>query len=147
MIFTYIARSDLITGHVAGEQYAVQVLATECNRETKIEREIVRSLSGASVTTVKHRYRTWSIRTIAIDKDKTAAMMEFISSVLGGESFTFDEAATVIDGSGDAVPVTPRECELLDQQVRPVPVGQGRYRWTIEFSIREIDEPINGVMY
>ena len=96
--FNYTARRNLITGHTAGLAYDVesemQVLAPASKENAKTHV----SLDGSSETLLHRVEDTWQLTTVPLsdlaDSD-FEKFKEFLTSVMGGEQFTFDAYGTV----------------------------------------------------
>ncbi len=107
--FSYTALRNVMSGHSANSSYSFDIGCSAYNRKRKATRYTSRSLGGVSETYLSLLDQNFSITTIAVLENSNLhkQLVEFLSSVIGGESFMFDRYGTV------AVPVGATQFEMV----------------------------------
>lgn len=103
---TYTAKRRVISGHTAGVSYSVDFDADVLQPNFPQKVDHVEALDGSRDTLLWNVRETWSVTVTAIAAAQLNAWLEFLQSVVGGESFTFDPYGTA------AAPVSPLTVEL-----------------------------------
>lgn len=98
----------VITGYKRGfdQSYSIDLVTNQRNRSVKSSSNISTSLSGVRETLFNNREEIWSVSLKPVLIANMGQIREFIESVMGGESFTFDPYGSV------AVPDNPLSCTL-----------------------------------
>jgi hypothetical protein len=121
---TYVARTKLITGHVASVTYTFQFALS--NFEERIEnlRERPRSLAGNAETLYYGTIRKFSVTFMPIPAIEMPLFEEFLFSTADGQTFVFDPYG---------IPDAPRMPLLVDREDN----GHTKQRLTMT------DDPLN----
>lgn len=127
---TYTAKRRLMAGHVAATQYSIDFEAEVLSPDYPQSIEHVEALDGSRDTLLWSVAEVWSVVADEVHNDSMPIWLEFLHSVVGGESFTFDPYGTV------AVPVSPMTVELQDKFSTPRN-GQ-TYKFNPSFTARVI---------
>lgn len=132
MRVTYTASREIMSGHSSGTQYDFIFSFISSDAKANPIKDSSIALDGSTVTTYWRTDNIWNITTKAYQRGTSDynQMIEFLNSVIGGETFTLDEYGTVPS------PDTPITCILEG--------GFDRSRlefttyFTFSFSIRQI---------
>lgn len=129
--FSYTAKRDLVSGHTAGSTYSFDLACSAYNRTFNAERSQSRSLSGISETLLARIDTGYKITSTLLVENSAAHLQlrEFLSSVLGGESFMFDRYGSV------ATPVSATQCEIVSDSLSEARHGTTDYL-AITFEVR-----------
>jgi hypothetical protein len=86
----FTAARDLAGTHADGDPVTLSFSASELSPGREIVRDVQKSLSGKTETLLHNTLRTWSVTTGPLDGVALDAMLEFLASTEGGESFAFE---------------------------------------------------------
>jgi hypothetical protein len=130
-VITYIAKRRLVSGHVEGSSYALEVLLAQWDWMPKDHKEVVTSTSGIRV---ERFYREESQYQVTIDRQTDPAIIEqvreFARSVSRGEAFQIDEQGTL------AAPVNPIDVVMEANSYQETRVPRTHY---FKFSFKVIE--------
>jgi hypothetical protein len=135
---TYVAKRSIISGHLLGESYtiALKLLSTSPGFEREVNATENESLSGHVETLRFHAAKTIQVD-LAPLKGGTEldAVLEFLDSVEGGESFTFDHYGSIAVPHD---PVSARRQKGSYSLARHTPIGAGGATdyFSISFRVR-----------
>lgn len=87
---TYVAQRELTALHIAGDAVTLSFSAAELTPAWKVTRDQQAALGGRRETLRHNTKRRWSVTTGPLDGASLEAVIEFLGSVDGGESFTFE---------------------------------------------------------
>lgn len=133
---TYTAKESLTPGHVAGTVYTIEFRCRARDPGKDIRKSERRALSGKTETLLWRNKNTRQVTTGAVQGAEREIIREFLESVIGGETFLFDEFG------GDGQPDRPVSMMLVGsyRENRVAQQGDGGrddyFRFT--FTIREI---------
>lgn len=139
-VATFTARRRIATGHLYGQQYSVVFKMQKLDPSSKARMEETRSMSGASEGVVHGVDQEWTIVTDYLAPPTSDYVREFLNSVVGAYTFTFDADAQSLDASGNPVAVSPVQCELADDTFTDQRAKKKGF-WEFGFKIREIGDP------
>lgn len=92
---TYVAKRSLITGHVVGTTYRVPLICQDIVQGS-IKRETMNeSMSGLQETFLYYQKKTYDVTLAPLQLGALDLMLEFLDSVAGRETFTFDPYGAV----------------------------------------------------
>lgn len=95
----YVAKRDLITGHVASTSYDIETEATQIDQGHVRDATIKTSLGGKTTTVLRKQDKKWSMTIGPFARTggegTLEQVIEFLSSVAGGEAFTLDPYGTL----------------------------------------------------
>ena len=95
-VITYIARRSLVSGHVEGDEYAIEIPFNQWDDAPEKEESGVVTLSGKPYDRLHRIDMFYDAGTVPVDdKILIAQMREFLYSVYGGEEFTVDPLGTI----------------------------------------------------
>lgn len=132
---SYTARRSLTTGHIAGSTYSIRLRCRDIEPGKEVRKSEQQALSGRTETLLWHNKSTRQITTAAVRGGERDVTREFLESVLGGETFQFDEFGA------EGQPENPISVTLVGtyREQRTVRQGNGGredyFRFT--FTIRE----------
>jgi hypothetical protein len=121
----------IIQGYKRGlnQAYSIEAGLSVADRSVKVVRNQKQALGGGSPETLLHRRDVFlDIRTTSLEEVVMPQWREFLASVEGGESFTFDRYGSL------AVPVEPKTVELASDSYAEMREFMFRYR--IAFRVR-----------
>lgn len=104
----YTASRDLSGLHTPGAVVALSFSCAELTPGRRVVRDIQKALGGQRETLYHHALRTWAVTTGPLGSDALDAVLEFLASAEGGESFTFEPWRVETAPSLDVDFVTPR---------------------------------------
>lgn len=116
-----------MAGHTLDDDYSLELgLAAADRQRAGLVKEVV-AIGGGRETLYQRDEVTWSVVTVPIASSSLAAVREFLDSVEGGESFTFDAYGTI------AVPDNPVTVyripgPIAEQRAIKTGSGAGDYR-------------------
>lgn len=87
---TFSARRSLIGAHVDGDIVTLSFSTMQLTPGRKVTRDSQRALSGARETLHHSGLRTWQITTEPLSGPTLEAVLEFLDSCEGGESFMLE---------------------------------------------------------
>ena len=128
--YTAVDRGNLAAGHSAGTQYSIDFRVSQPGRKTSRVISERTAMSGKSETLFIRKDIFLDVTTTPVASSASAQWVEFIESVLGGETYTLD-----MDGTSGA-PVSPRSCKL-DGDPSEITEGQTDYT-RYQFRSREV---------
>lgn len=104
-----VTETITITGYKRGlgQSYSIDLATTVRNRSVTSRKNFSESLNGTREVLFHNSIEQWSVTLAPLPIASMPQIREFIESVLGGESFTFDPYGTV------AVPDDPFTAELV----------------------------------
>jgi len=118
MNISYTAKRNLIAGHVSGSVYNVECTPELLNPITNFNREQVTTLSGTQHFNLLNIDEGWKVKSAWIQSsDEQKKWKEFLHSVAGGETFSFDAYGT--SASADNV----QSVVLMSSDASPLRVG------------------------
>lgn len=122
-----------IQGHVRGldQQYSIEFTPRRLHRRVKVERNRSISIGGSAETILRRRDVFWDVNSGRLLEADLPQWREFLASIEGGESLTFDPYGTI------ALPDNPLVCELEQTDYGENRIGVTR-RYIIPFSLRVI---------
>ena len=135
MIVDYKAvdRGHLVSGHRAGQSYKLEIELEQYDAAWPKDLSENRSIGGRAQTLLRRIDEQFSCRTVPIMQETTSdKMLEFLSSVAGGESFVFD-AFGDMRGSDN-----PFRVMLVGDYSRTRVNRFEKYRYS--FTVRKINE-------
>lgn len=97
IIYTAKNRGRLVSGHSAETEYVIQCNFNEADQSDSREETTVKSMAGYAYTQLIRTDSKLSLSTAWVDEDTRLNLLEFLSSVAGGESFTIDPYGTYAD--------------------------------------------------
>lgn len=121
----------MIKGHKRGlnETYSIEAGLSVADRSVKVVRNSRQPLGGGPPETLLHRREIFlDVRTTSLEEVVMPQWREFLASVEGGESFTFDRYGSL------ATPVEPKTVELASDSYAEAREFMFRYR--ISFRVR-----------
>ena len=92
---TYTASRSLISGHSSGLSYSIDLRIAARTPRTKREGREHKSLSGNKEYFLHRLEKFFSLQSAMLTQAELDQYIEFLDSVAGGESFTFDAYGTV----------------------------------------------------
>jgi len=131
--FSYTALRDIMSGHTEGFSYSFDVALTKADRSGDPTRYQSRSLGGVSETYLSMVDTGYKLTTkfFVENSSEHLQMREFLSSIIGGESFNFDRFGSVV------VPDDPVECEIVNDKLTEHRKGTENYiGYTFEIRFR-----------
>lgn len=137
MKVTYTAKRSLVNGHTANLTYDLDILVQgdDPAREAKVE--VAESLSGQRETLRFHAVERFTINTFPLNSFDYLKLKEFLDSVEGGNSFTFDRYGF----TGRPVQSFPGVLEQPTYtETRAVELGTGGQDdyFSVQFTIRSV---------
>lgn len=87
MIITFVARRSLIQGHVAGNEYLLEIDTTALVRSNRTEKSVQRAIGGATETIYFRTDKEWAVTFAPVRGAALAAVVEFLDSTERGETF------------------------------------------------------------
>lgn len=126
--YTAVDRGELVGGHTAGLNYGITFDAVEISPSRQNEKQSAVALDGTTVTTFYRQEKRYSVVTEAMTRGGSAYnnFMEFLTSVVAGESFDFDAYGTI------ASPDNVEECILEgDFQESRLTLSYYRFSFTV----------------
>lgn len=130
---TYTAWRSLVSGHVEGDEYSLDIPLASLERRVAEEKERTESLSGNEETLLHRLDVFWSCTTANIKEADIGALREFLDSTAGGEQFTFDPYGSVASPD-DPVTVKRRGSGYREQRV-----GRVARVYRVSFEMKESD--------
>lgn len=130
MYVTYTARRRLISGHSAGIDYSLTFDAQQYDTELvpKVAQSI--AIDGTTQTDFKRLDEVYDIDTDLFASSLVDDWLEFLASVAGGETFTFDATS-----SNPAAPGTPLSVIIEGtRSIKPKRVSNAW--WQVSFKVR-----------
>lgn len=123
--------SVTLTGYKRGlnQQYSIEFAPRALDRSAKIERQRRTALGGASETLFTRNDIFWNVEYAKISAAAMPQWREFLASVAGGESFTFDPNGSL------AVPSAPVSVEWDNDSYTEERVGRSGL-FAIGFKVR-----------
>lgn len=145
----YTAAREATGIHDPGDSVTLSFSATDLTPGREVKREIQKAIGGRRETLLQNIARTWSVTSQPLEGVEVDAMLEFLASVCGGESFSFEPWRYETGPALDLDFVTPRlrmaeaaNC-LLDtdswQLTRLIGDGTGGANdvYQVSFTVRE----------
>ncbi len=105
---TYTAARMLVADHEAGDVITLEFSASDCTPGREVSRNVQTAIGGAKETLRHYGLRTWSVTTGPLEGAALDQVQEFLASVEGGETFTFEPWRYETGPSLDLDFVTPR---------------------------------------
>lgn len=87
---TYIARSHLAPGHVAGGQYKITFYATKCGVKIAANQSQLQSIGGYTETTLLDAREIYQVSTQPQSVEMSKEMREAMFSMMDGQRITFN---------------------------------------------------------
>ncbi len=135
LIGEYVAKRRLVPGHLVDEPYTIVIAGGPIDTTFLHDRLENESLDGTREVELLALKDEWNCRTDAIFTGLPLRQFEeFLASVAGGESFTFDPESDV---PGQAI--APRRVSLLPSSLRRQRVTHNSFRFDIR--MRELEAP------
>lgn len=125
-------------GHASGSSYAIGFDAEQLDRSSKTQKTRKTSIGGSIETTYQRSEVTWAVKTTLLEETDLKFWREFLGSVAGGESFTFDpygSSSVGDDGLRDTVADTSLTCIIDSDSTSEDREGTSRY-YRIGFNVR-----------
>lgn len=145
----YTAAREGTGTHVAGDPVTLTFSVSDLTPGREVKRVVQTAIGGRRETLRQNATKTWAVVTEPLQGQTVDAMLEFLASVEGGETFTFEPWRYELGPSLDLDFVTPRlrvadpvTC-LLDseswQLTRLLGDGTGGSNdyYQVSFSVRE----------
>ena len=137
MRLTYNAKRALAFGHTITTAYTLDMWAQEPIRTYTPKRKRHVAIDGTEENLLLRIESEWAVVTDHFTRAGTPSgadlFAEFIASVMGGESFTFDPYRQ----PGGGADVLPLAVTLVDGSYTRSPVDPSSGRFTASFSVRE----------
>ena len=132
---TYTAERSIITGHTQSTSYSIDFEVQTIDPRPQDDKNQVVLKDGTVITTYYSRKMEWSVRTDFIHDDyifpvATGVWGEFLDSVAGGETFTFDPQGTNASPSAKSM-----SCVMMGEPSWSR--QEGTKYFTISFTVRE----------
>ncbi len=128
---TYTAKRSVVGSHTAGSTYALDFSAGKLNRKSKTRQKTKTAMGGQSETLRYRQTITWDITTTRVNGANMPLLREFLDSVDGGETFTFDAYGTA------ATPDNPVNCKIDSDGYSETRHG-GTDTFRVSFRVRQI---------
>jgi hypothetical protein len=140
MRVTYTAKRSLASGHSAATSYDLDMFTQESERTYTPTRKRSVAIDGTEENLLLRVESTWSVVTDHFTRTGSAPttrdlFVEFIASVMGGESFVFDPYRL----PGGGADVLPLNVSIVTGSVQITPIDPGLDVYTASFSVRERD--------
>ena len=87
---SYVAQRELTALHIAGDTVTLSFSASDLTPSWVVTRDQQKALGGRRETLRHNTKRSWNVTTAPLDGANLEAVVEFLGSVAGGESFTFE---------------------------------------------------------
>lgn len=116
-VITYIAkdRGELVPGHVAGQQYQIEIGLQSFPRDWQFNRNESETLDGTPESWLDAIQREWSLQTDYILAANIGAWREFFTSVANRETFQIDFTGTIAN-PGPSFDVTLVSSRIREEQ-------------------------------
>jgi hypothetical protein len=135
----YVSRRNLAPGHVVDTPYTLMLPSlTKCDigRDRKSFRQV--SMSGAVETGFYYSKRTWAVQTEPVAMDDARLIIEFLSSIDDGQSFTFDPYGTPDRRSADCFVVISDDQGFTQERLIKRGLGGADDYFQFSFGVREL---------
>lgn len=133
---TYTAERSLSPGHIQGSSYTISVRTISRGVRKDVAKKSLQSMSGKNVeTNLWRNNKKLNIQTASVRGGERELILEFLESVIGGETFSFDEFGYA--GSPDNAVNAWLDGDY--RETRSVRLGDGgrddyfRYSFTVAF--------------
>lgn len=129
--YNAVDRGSLVAGHTAGLSYSLDLRCLEGSpvRTRKVGEESQRTLNDTVETLRYYGKSTWQVQVLLLSSAELLAMREFLDSVEGGETFTFDEFGSV------AVPVASVNVKRIAKGYQEAQIAGAANVYTISFDL------------
>ena len=129
---TYTATREIIGGHTYGNPYSLVFTMQQLDFPRSVDKVVKRSLSGKSVSTLRHYDKKWVVKTDFIHSSVLTSVgwHELLASTVNSEVVVFDP-----DSDVPGTPVTPRNC-YVEGDAYPTREGDSAY-FSITFNLVE----------
>jgi hypothetical protein len=143
MRITYTAKRALASGHTAATSYDLDMYTQEPQRTYTPVRKRSVAIDGTEENLLLRIESQWTVVTDQFKRTGSAPtsrdlFVEFLASVMGGESFVFDPYRL----PGGGADVLPLNVSLVSESVQITPIDPSLGTYTATFSVRERDAVI-----
>ena len=131
MRLEYTAKRRVIATHTVGTDYEIAGPHEDALPQDRVTRTDSDAWDGSHESDTRHFKVRYAVSTDTIDLDDIPLWREFLTSVMGGESFIFDpdsDVATVV--------VNPLDVRMISKSVRPRRLGARTFRYN--FVVEEL---------
>lgn len=104
----FTAAREMTGGHLTGDTVTLSFSAAELTPGREVKRSAQIAIGGRRETLLMNTTRTWSVSSGPLEASTIDTMQEFLASVEGGESFTFEPWRYETGPSLDFDFLTPR---------------------------------------
>lgn len=129
---TYTATRELSSGHSLDTEYSIDFDASDLDPDRKAIIKTTKSLGGNPSSVVQRTEKGWSVSTVPISFSDVDLWDEFLFSVSGKETFTFDPTGTA------ASPGNPQNVYLDTENWSYNRKGLGPNLMTVRFNVIRI---------
>lgn len=109
--YTMHERARGVSGHTVGVQYSFDIELRKYSETSEMKKTQHVALDGKVETVLRGIFATFAVTIGPYSNSNHENVIEFLDSVAGGESFTFDPFGTV------AAPDDPQTCRLSAQKI------------------------------
>lgn len=133
---TYTAKRSITSGHVEDTEYTIDLRCNDIVPGKDVGKSESRAMDGSTETVAWRNLQTWNIVTAAVVGDEHDLVLEFLESVLFGETFTFDEFGSA-SSADNPITVVIDGVYRRQRAVRQGGGGQDDY-FRFNFQIRQV---------